>query len=139
MKLEKQKIKLNHALLMEDDEACQKVMHYYLRQLNYQVDLTNDGSKAIQFIQNFTYDLIIVDIRLFGTSGQDVIQYVRDSELNTDTLLIVWSAFVNENDENKYLTWGADGALVKWGFNGLKNVIQKCLSNINKNRMLNAH
>ena len=128
MELEKQKINLDHAFLMEDDEACQKIMHYYLRQLKYQVDLTNDGSRAIQFIENFTYDLIIVDIRLYGTSGKDVIQYVRDSELNPDTLLIVWSAFVNKNDEEKFLSWGADGALVKWNLpNGLKNLIQKCL------------
>ena len=108
-------------------------MHYYLRQLKYQVDLTNDGNRAIQFIENFTYDLIIVDIRLYGTSGKDVIQYVRGSELNTDTLLIVWSAFVNKNDEEKFLSWGADGALVKWDLpNGLKNLIQKCLKKNNK-------
>ena len=133
MELEKQKINLDHALLMEDDEACQKIMHYYLRQLKYQVDLTNDGNRAIQFIENFTYDLIIVDIRLYGTSGKDVIQYVRGSELNTDTLLIVWSAFVNKNDEEKFLSWVAVGALVKWDLpNGLKNLIQKCLKKNNK-------
>jgi DNA-binding response OmpR family regulator len=128
MEPEKQKINLDHALLMEDDEACQKIMHYHLRQLKYQVDLTNDGSRAIQFIENFTYDLIIVDIRLYGTSCKDVIQFVRDSELNTDTLLIVWSAFVNKNDEEKYLAWGADAALIKWCTDKLlENTIQKCL------------
>ena len=129
MELEKQELNIiKRALLMEDDEACQKIMRYYLHQLGYQFDLTDDGIIAIQFIQSTSYDLIIADIRLNGVSGKDVVQYVRDSELNTDTLLIVWSAFVNKNDEEKYLAWGADGALVKWDLpNGLKNFIQKCL------------
>ncbi len=128
MEPEKQKIISKYALLMEDDEACQKIMHYYLEQLSYKVDLTVDGTKAIELIQNIAYDLIIVDIRLYGASGKDVIQYVRDSDLNADTLLIVWSAFVNKNDEEQYMSWGADAALVKWDLpNGLEKMIQKCL------------
>lgn len=53
--------------------------------------------------------LILADIRLNGVvSGREVIQYVRDSELNVGTPLIVWSAFVNKNNEEKYLAWDAD-------------------------------
>lgn len=123
---DKQETNINkRVLLMEDDEACLKIMHHKLKQLDYQVDLTRDGIKAIHFIQNVIYDLIIIDIRLYGASGKDVIQCVRDSKLNTNTFLLVWSAFVNKNNEEKYLSWGADGALVKWcSSRELKNMIR---------------
>lgn len=129
MEPEKQKINPNHGLLMEDDEACQRIMTRFLQQLNYEVDLADEGEKAIQLAQDNPYDLIIVDIRLYGMiSGKDVIQYLRNSELNASTPLIVWSAFVNRNDEEKYLSWGADRALIKWcSYKLLENTIQKCL------------
>lgn len=127
---EEQKKEVNiikRALLMEDDEACQKIMTNYLQKLGYQVDLIDDGIKAIQFIYSTPYDLIMADIRLNGASGEKVIQYVRDSALNAGTPLIVWSAFVNKNNDEKYLAWGADGALVKWCTDKvLENKIQQC-------------
>lgn len=129
-KQEKQKQEvniINRVLLMEDDEACQKIMRNYLHKLDYEVNLADDGIKAIQFIQGTAYDLIIADIRLGGLSGKEVIQYVRNSELNAGTPLIVWSAFVNKNNEEKYSAWGADAALVKWCTDKLlENTIQQC-------------
>lgn len=127
---EKQK-KINiirRALLMEDYVPCQKIMINYLRKLNYQVDLIDNGIKAIQFIYSIRYDLIIADIRLKGTPGWKVIEFVRESESNAGTPLIVWSAFVNNsNDKEKYLAWGADDALVKWClYEVLENKIQQC-------------
>lgn len=119
---------IKRILLIEDDLPCQKIMINYLRKLSYQVDLIDNGIKAIPFIQGTPYDLIIADIRLKGASGWEVIECVRDSELNADTRLIVWSAFVNNlNDEEKYKAWGADGALIKWcTYEILKNKIQQC-------------
>lgn len=119
---------IKRVLFMEDYEACQRFMTCYLEDLGYQVDLVDDGMTAIQRINSKAYDLILADIRLYGVSGREVIQYVRDSELNADTRLIVWSAFVNNlNDEEKYLAWGADGALTKWcTYRVLKNKIQEC-------------
>ena len=127
-KVQKQEINTNRrALLMEDNFLCQKIMINYLHKLSYQVDLIDDGIKAIQFIQGTPYDLIIADIRLKGASGWEVIECVRDSESNAGTPLIVWSAFVNKNDEKPYLAWGADAALVKWcSCKLLENTIQQC-------------
>lgn len=50
---EEQKQEINtikRAFLMEDNFLCQKIMINYLRKLNYQVDLIDNGIKAIPFI-----------------------------------------------------------------------------------------
>lgn len=102
-----------HALLVEDYVPCQKIMTHYLQQLGYEVELAADGITAIQRVHNKIYDLIVEDLGLSGASGKEVIQNVRSSTLNVGTLLLVWSAYVNRNDEEKYLAWGADGVLIK--------------------------
>ncbi len=118
---------IKRVLFIEDDKACQRFMTCYLQELGYQVELVDDGNKAIQHIDIKIYDLILSDIRLNGESGEKVIKCVRDCELNAGTPIIVWSAFVDKNDEEKYLAWGADGALTKWcTCKELENKIQQC-------------
>jgi CheY-like chemotaxis protein len=103
-------------------------MTHYLNQLGYQVDLVDDSLTAIENIQSKTYDLIIKDINLHGSiSGEKFIHIIRESEFNVGTPLIVWTAYTNKNDEEKYLAWGADAALVKWCSDKLlENTIQQC-------------
>lgn len=115
------------ALLIEDYVPCQKIMTYYLQKLGYEVDLVDDSLTAIQNIETKTYDLIIEDVNLYGAiSGKEIIQEIRNSKLNGDTRLIVWTAYANKNDEEKYLAWGADGALIKWcSYKILENKIQQ--------------
>lgn len=115
------------ALLVEDYVPCQKIMTYYLQQLGYQVELAADGITAIEHVHSKVYDLIIEDLGLIGASGKEVIQNVRTSDLNVGTPLLVWSAYVNKNDEEKYLAWGADGVLIKvCQIKDLKKAIDKC-------------
>ncbi|MEN9449683.1 MAG: hypothetical protein RJA83_297 [Pseudomonadota bacterium] len=115
----KQEINIvKRALLVEDYMPCQKIMTHYLNKLDYEVDLVDDSLTAIENIQSKTYDLIIKDINLHGSiSGEKVIRTIRESELNVGTPLIVWTAYANKNDEEKYLDWGG-----RWCFNqGLSN------------------
>jgi DNA-binding response OmpR family regulator len=52
MEAEKQKINPQHALLIEDNEACQRIMTHFLQQLNYEIDLANEGEKAVKMAQD---------------------------------------------------------------------------------------
>ncbi|MEN9917325.1 MAG: hypothetical protein RLY40_1264 [Pseudomonadota bacterium] len=125
------------ALLVEDYVPCQKIMTYYLQQLGYEVELVVDGIKAIEQVHSKVYDLIIEDLGLSGTSGKEVIQNVRASRLNVGTPLLVWSAYVNKNDEDKYLAWGADGVLIKvCQIKELKKAIDKCFLKTRYHRKL---
>jgi DNA-binding response OmpR family regulator len=114
------------AILVEDYKPCQKIMTHYLHGLGYQVDLAVDGVTAIQNINNKAYDLVVQDIGLRGI-GKEIIRVARHSHLNQGTPLIVWSAYVNRNDEEKYLDWGADSVLIKaCQIPDLEKAIQQC-------------
>lgn len=120
---------IKRALLIEDYKPCQIIMFHYLKEHYQQIDLVVESSNAIKNIENKTYDLIIGDINLQGClSGKKIIQMIRKSKLNVGTPLIVWSAYVNEKDEEKYLSWGADAALIKaCNRKDVEKVIQQCL------------
>lgn len=100
-------------------------MSHYLLELGYQVDLAVDGITATQHIHSKTHDLIVTGLRLYGVSDREIIQNVLDTIVNAGTQLIVWSAYVNKNNEKKYLDWSADGVLIKaYSYQELKNTIQ---------------
>ena len=115
------------ALLVEDYIPCQKIMTHYLKQLGYEVELADNGITAVEQIQSKVYDLIVEDLGLSGVTGKEVIKMARESPLNVGTPLLVWSAYVNRYDEEKYLAWGADGVLIKaCQVKELKKAIDKC-------------
>jgi DNA-binding response OmpR family regulator len=78
MEPEKQKANPEHALLIEDDEACQIIMTHFLQQLNYEIDLANEVEKAVKMAQDKQYDLILTDVRNKGLSGKEVIPLIRN-------------------------------------------------------------
>jgi CheY-like chemotaxis protein len=124
MEQEKQNV-----LLIEDDEACQRIMTHFLQKLDYKVDLVDEGQKAVKMVQNKQYDLILTDVRNKGLSGDKVIFFVRskNDSKNAGTPIIVWSAFVNKKNEEMYLNWGADAALIKvCKLHDVKKTIDEC-------------
>ncbi len=94
--MESKKTNPKYALLIEADKPCQKIMTHSLQKLNYKMDLADEGLKAVKMAQdNKLYDLIISDVRNKGLSGEGVIPLIRENK-NEDTVIIVWSAFVNK-------------------------------------------
>jgi len=129
MESEKHKTNPKHALLIEDDEACQRIMTHFLQKLDYKVDLVDEGQKAVKMVQNKQYDLILTDVRNKGLSGDKVIFFIRskNDSKNAGTPIIVWSALVNKKNEEMYLNWGADRALIKvCKLHDVKRAIKEC-------------
>ena len=118
---------IRRALLVEDNVACERVMSCYVSDLGYQVDCAGNATTAIQKISSKIYELIVLDLRLPDRYGTDVLQAVRQSELNLDTILLIWSAHLNKKDHEEYLARGADSILPKPCTAAyLKKVIKKC-------------
>ncbi len=77
--IEKKKISQGKRVLVVDDEEfildlCKSV----LEKSGYQVTTIPDGKAAIKEIENNSYDVILLDIRMPGLNGQDVYSYVKN-------------------------------------------------------------
>jgi len=71
-------------ILVVDDEAKtrENVKQYLLRNLDCEVQEAAEGEQALARINETGFDLIILDIRLPGVSGIDILKKTREKNLN---------------------------------------------------------
>jgi two-component system, NtrC family, nitrogen regulation response regulator GlnG len=77
-------------LLADDEESIRWVLERACRQLGYAVETVADGTAALDRILQGGIDLALVDIRMPGLSGLDVLSRIREQHI--DTLVIIITA-----------------------------------------------
>jgi DNA-binding response OmpR family regulator len=101
------------ALLIEDDIFCQRVQTHCLRELGYTVELVDNAETAINRVEYYAYNLIVLDLGLPDQSGELVIRATREFETNQQTPLIVATAHADGFMQQKCLYLGADVVFIK--------------------------
>ena len=64
-------------LIVDDEKPICDLIDLNLSSAGYHCDAVQDGLKAIEKIEQETYDLILLDIMLPGADGYDVMEYIR--------------------------------------------------------------
>jgi DNA-binding response OmpR family regulator len=98
-------------LVAEDDRGLRDVLARGLREQGYVVDPVADGSAAIQFLRSYEYAVVILDWRMPGLSGLDVLQWMRRRESPAAVLML--TARDAPADRVTGLDQGADDYLIK--------------------------
>ena len=98
-------------LLIEDEPELRKSIKHFLHQEGYIVESANDFIKAIEKIEVYDYDCILVDITLPKGSGLDIIKQLKDKGSKAGIIII--SAKNSSTDKIKGLDLGADDYLAK--------------------------
>jgi DNA-binding response OmpR family regulator len=75
-------------LVVEDDRTVGQYVLRGLTEQGFQADLVADGSEALQAASHGNYDLIILDLRLPGMTGFEVLRTLRDRG-NTTPILVL--------------------------------------------------
>lgn len=100
-------------LVIEDDAANLKLLVDYLEHLHYVVLGLAEGSSLLQYLASFQPNLILLDIKLPGPSGYQLIHQVRQSLLWQRLPIVVLSGYAFTTDRQKALDLGANDYLVK--------------------------
>lgn len=98
-------------LLIEDDECIAKSLETVLAKENYAVDVAVDGELGWQFIESFTYDLILLDVVLPKRDGISLCRQIRECDYHTPVLLL--TACNSSSERIIGLDAGADDYVVK--------------------------
>lgn len=98
-------------LVAEDDPGLRSVICEGLEDAGYQVDSVGRGDEAIEQLKFYEYDVAILDWRMPGTQGIDVVSWVRQQQ--RPTALLMLTARDAASDRVAGLDAGADDYLVK--------------------------
>jgi DNA-binding response OmpR family regulator len=102
---------MSKILLVEDDQEVGESITTWLENESYTVEMTSSGSDASQLLENFWFDLIILDWGLPDLSGYEVLQKFRERGGNTPVIFI--TARADMDSKTAGLDCGADDYLPK--------------------------
>lgn len=93
-------------MVIEDDEHIRTMVQKFLQNAGHRIDTCSDGDDALEQFYNTQYHLIILDIMLPGTNGQELLKEFR--KINDTPVLMMTAlgddrnqltAFTNEVDD----------------------------------------
>jgi DNA-binding response OmpR family regulator len=98
-------------LIVEDEFAVARGVQYALEQEGYQVALARSGEEGLEFATQQAPDLIVLDVRLPGMDGFEVLRRLRRTGSKAPVLML--TARDEEVDKVIGLELGADDYLTK--------------------------
>lgn len=98
-------------LVAEDDTGLRDVLARGLREHDYVVDAVRDGEDAVRHLRSYSYELVLLDWRMPGMSGLDVVRWMRRHNRPAPVLML--TARDAHADRVTGLDQGADDYLVK--------------------------
>jgi len=98
-------------LVAEDDPGLREVIVLGLQDSGYQVDAVDRGDDAIDQLKWYEYDVAIIEWRMPGAEGIDVVAWARRH--HRPTALLMLTARDAPSDRIRGLDTGADDYLVK--------------------------
>jgi two-component system copper resistance phosphate regulon response regulator CusR len=75
-------------LVAEDDRVVGQFIKRGLEEAQHHADLVDDGLEALRLVSGGSYDLMVLDLRLPGMPGLEVLRTVRDRG-NTTPILVL--------------------------------------------------
>ena len=98
-------------LLVEDDLEISELLWEILTDQKYIVDIAADGQSGWDFVEAFSYDLILLDVMLPKMDGFSLCRQLRDRQYETPVLMLTAKDTTQEKVQG--LDAGADDYIVK--------------------------
>jgi two-component system, NtrC family, nitrogen regulation response regulator GlnG len=102
---------LNRILVADDEESMRWVLSKALRKKGFSVDLARDGSEALRLLKENPYEMAILDIKMPGITGLELLDRVR--ELRQDLLVVIMTAEASMKNAVEAMKRGAYDYITK--------------------------
>ena len=104
-----------YILIVDDEQDITLLTKRFLELEQYNIISANDGTKALQIIEERYSEIILVllDIMMPQISGFDVLKKIKATEKYRDILVVLFSVKNFQMDIQKAKELGADGYLPK--------------------------
>lgn len=100
-------------LLVDDEDQLRKVMRDLLERDGYAVAEARDGVEALDQVDRYAPDIIVLDLNLPGLDGYGVLSHLRSRPATSEIPVVVLTARGDEDNEVRVFEMGADDFLSK--------------------------
>jgi CheY-like chemotaxis protein len=97
-------------LLVEDDQSSLDLMEAYLEGAEYEIEVARNGMEGLEAVRRDRPSAVVLDIRLPGLVGWDVLAAIKADPATSDVPVVVASVL---DERTKGLSLGAGAYLVK--------------------------
>lgn len=126
---------MNHAILaekrilvVEDNSINQMLVKHTLLKSGASVEIANNGTHALTFIEKNTYDIILMDLFMPELDGYQTTKIIRE-ELHLNIPIVAMTALAIKGEEEKCFALGMNGYVSKpFTFESLCNEITRVLN-----------
>ena len=100
-------------LVVDDEENMRQLLRKVMSEQGFEVDLVEDGEKAVRKVtqEPNRYDVVMLDIRLPGKNGIEVLRDIR--EINSEIAVVMITAYESLETAIQSIREGAYDYLVK--------------------------
>jgi two-component system chemotaxis sensor kinase CheA len=103
-------------LVVDDALTIRELQRSILQRAGYVVDVAVDGRQALAKLAEAPADLILTDIEMPNMDGFELTEAVRSQPALSTIPILILTSRSNEPDRQRGLDVGADGYIVKSGF-----------------------
>ena len=100
-------------LLVEDNAINQEIACELLLRVGVKVEVANSGEEAVEKVQQFPFDAVLMDIQLAGMSGLDATRQIRRDVRFKALPIIAMTAHVMAKQQQECLEAGMNAHLAK--------------------------
>ena len=117
-------------LIVDDDQNLCSVLREELNEVGYDAESVNNGDEAFGYLANKPVDLVLLDLKMPGKDGFDVLKELEMKEIKTK--VIVLTAYADVKSAIDSAKMGASDFISKpYDFDELLITIRKVLQKDN--------
>lgn len=102
---------MNRVLIIEDENFTAQAVKDALALDDISADIASDGKDGLEKFTSNSYDLILLDLKMSGLSGDEVLSEIRKQDPFID--VIIYTNYTDFADIKKLANIGIDGYINK--------------------------
>ena len=106
-------IENTNVLIVADDEKILKLLKILISPLKYNIILAESGESALEMVKKWDFDIILLDVMMYGLSSFDVCKILKSSEETWKIPVIMNTTLEDIESKIKGIEAGADDFIVK--------------------------
>ena len=99
----------NRLLIVDDEEGIRLLYKEELEEEGYDTEIASSGEEALEKLKDAKVDLVLLDIKMPGMDGVEVLRRVKEKWKNLPVILC--TAYPHYKQE--FGTWASDAYVVK--------------------------